>query len=279
MGSLLAAAASFIDARQSGGQWLLRIEDIDPPREVHGAADRILRQLESVGLVWDGSVLYQSTRLETYRDIARELLRKGLAFHCSCSRADIRQHAEPGRAINRYPGTCRGGPTQTGPTAARVLTDASPIRFDDRLQGPQEQDISAAGGDYVIQRRDGLPAYHLAVVVDDHAQGITDVVRGNDLLASTFVHCHLQRILGFHSPRYAHIPILVNARGDKLSKQTGAVPLELANPSQVVSQVLKYLGHEPPADLQGESPELIWHWAIAAVRLPSLFGGTTVQLP
>ena len=235
LGSLLAAAASFIDARQNGGEWYVRIEDIDPPRELAGAADLILRQLEAVGLTWDGPVLYQSRRREAYRAIVDSLLRSGGAFRCSCSRTAIRQHRDSGRLGTRYPGTCRQGPTQSGPTAVRVRTDASTICFEDRLQGAQHQNLGAIGGDYIIERRDGF-AYHLAVVVDDADQGITDVVRGADLLESTFLHCHLQALIGVGRPRYAHLPVLTNAAGKKLSEtnrrrgdrdtgpESGAVP-------------------------------------------------------
>ncbi len=278
LGSALAAAASFIDARQAGGEWLVRIDDIDPPREQPGAADAILRALEQLGLSWDGPVLYQSTRHEAYRAGVEQLLRQGLAFRCSCSRAEIRRHADSGPHGRRYPGTCRGGPAQRGPTAVRALTNSISIQFDDRFQGPQCEDLQSDRGDYVIQRRDGLPAYHLAAVIDDDAQGITDVVRGADLLAATFAHCHLQGLLQLKQPRYGHIPLLVNGRGEKLSKQTGAAPLDLSEPSTVVRRVLACLGWEPPRELRKEPPSVLWQWAIGSASTQKLMGRSIIRL-
>ena len=277
MGSLLAAAASFIDARQAGGEWLVRIEDIDPPREVPGAADAILTALEALGLRWDGTVVYQSSRQPAYAALVDDLLARGLAFRCSCSRKQIRAHPESGPNGTRYPGTCREGPVADTATAVRVVTDAKPVRFDDRFQGLQSRDLQAWGGDYIILRRDGLPAYHLAVVVDDAAQGITDVVRGADLLESSLVHCHLQQLLGLPQPRYGHIPVLLNRQGQKLSKQTGAAPLRLEDPSAVISATLGYLGAPPPRDLAGAPPDVLWQWAIGAIKLESLVGQANLE--
>ncbi len=277
MGSLLAAAASFIDARQAGGEWLVRIEDIDPPREVPGAADAILKALEMLGLGWDGPVVYQSTRRPAYAALVDDLLARDLAFPCSCSRKQIRAHPDSGPAGTRYPGTCRQGTAANAATAVRVRTDAKPVHFDDRFQGSQRRDLQAWVGDYIIFRRDGLPAYHLAAVADDAAQGITDVVRGADLLESSLVHCHLQRHLGLPQPRYGHIPVLLNRQGQKLSKQTGAAPLRLEDPSAVISATLAYLGARPPDDLAGAPPAALWEWAIGAIKLESLTGQANLQ--
>jgi glutamyl-Q tRNA(Asp) synthetase len=272
LGSLMAAAVGFLDARQNHGEWLVRIEDIDPPRETAGAADLILRQLDALGLTWDGPVLYQSTRREAYQARIDTLIRSGQAFRCSCSRSDIRMHPGSGPLGSRYPGTCREGPTRRRPVSVRARTDSALIEFDDRFQGRQQQNLAIERGDYVIQRRDGLPAYHLAVVVDDDYQQITDVVRGIDLLDSSFAHLHLQGLLGVAHPRYAHLPVLVDAAGDKLSKQTGAAPVSFEDPAGAICQILAYLGAPPPAEIRQERPEQIWRWAIGAVHLTKLGG-------
>jgi glutamyl-Q tRNA(Asp) synthetase len=277
VGSLLAAAASFIDARQAGGEWLVRIEDIDPPREVPGAADAILKALEILGLNWDGTVVYQSTRRPAYAALVDDLLARDLAFPCSCSRKQIRAHPDSGPAGTRYPGTCRQGAAGNAATAVRARTDAAPVHFDDRFQGLQRRDLRAWCGDYIILRRDGLPAYHLAAVADDAAQGITDVVRGADLLEYSLVHCHLQRLLGVSQPRYGHVPVLLNSQGQKLSKRTGAAPLQLEDPSAVISATLDYLGARPPGDLDGAPPAVLWEWAIDAIKLTNLTGQASLQ--
>ena len=180
LGSLLTAVASYLHARQTRGEWLVRIEDIDPPREVPGAAAAILRTLEAFELEWDRPVLYQSSRLDAYRAIAEQLLASGSAFRCRCSRSEIRAGNDTPSA--RYPGTCRTRQVPPGDAAIRVRVDPGLVAVDDGLQGNTEVDLSASSGDYVIVRRDGLPAYHLAVVVDDAEQGVTTVVRGVDLL-------------------------------------------------------------------------------------------------
>ena len=193
VGSLATAVASYLHARQSRGEWLVRIEDIDPPREVPGAADEILRTLEAFELEWDRTVLYQSARLEAYAAAANQLLADGRAFRCRCSRSEIRA-ANDGES-GRYPGTCRDLRVPRGDAAVRVRVDAGLVIFDDGLQGTIETDLLATLGDYVVVRRDGLPAYHLAVVLDDAEQGVTTIVRGIDLLDSTAAHVHLQGVL------------------------------------------------------------------------------------
>jgi glutamyl-Q tRNA(Asp) synthetase len=259
VGSLATAVASYLHARQARGQWLVRIEDIDPPREVPGAAGDILRTLEAFELEWDGDVVFQSTRLEVYRDVAQSLLGAGLAFRCRCSRSEIRagNDGQPGR----YPGTCRERQLAAGDAAVRVRVEFGNLTLADELQGPSETDLAATTGDYVIVRRDELPAYHLAVVVDDAAQGITNVVRGIDLLDSTPVHCHLQRMLKLPTPRYCHLPVVVNARGQKLSKQTGASAVTADEPG-VAAEVLRMLGLAIPNELTRERPRVLWQWAI-----------------
>jgi len=244
MGSLIAAAASWLDARAAGGRWLVRIEDLDRPRAVPGAADEILRALERVGLGWDGEVVYQSRRDALYREALDKL--RSHTYWCSCTRREIADSslglATDGAHI--YPGTCRSRRAPEG-RALRIRTEREEIRFHDRLQGAQSQVLERDIGDFVLYRADGLYAYQLAVVVDDAAQGVTDVVRGADLLDSTPRQIYLQRLLGVPMPRYLHVPVAVNAAGEKLSKQTGAAPIELS--FQSVRTALRFLG-QPDAE-------------------------------
>lgn len=265
LGSLITAIASFLHARQADGEWLVRIEDIDPPREALGASDAILRALEAYELHWDRSVLYQSSRIDAFREAAKRLLDRGSAYHCSCSRKALR---EANISMDRYPGFCREKRSHVGPTAVRMRVDRPISTFEDGIRGPVA--ATAPLGDYVIYRRDGLPAYHLAVVLDDAAQGITDVVRGRDLLESTFAHCHLQGSLGLPSPRYYHLPVLVDADGVKLSKQTGAAPINLDKPSVLASTCLRLLGLDPPRELESARPSILWSWARNHLDLASL---------
>lgn len=267
LGSLTTAVASYLHARQAGGEWLVRIEDIDPPREVPGASDDILRTLEAFDLHWDGPVLYQSQRHEHYAVAAQRLLRQGLAFRCSCSRSALR---EAGAERGPYPGTCRTSPTHEHETALRVLVDAGLERFVDGLQGEIVADLAATTGDYVIWRRDDLPAYHLAVVTDDAVQGVTTVVRGSDLIEPTAVHLHLQRMLGLRAPQYFHTPVVLNASGQKLSKQTGAVAVQPADRAAVARRVLELLGAAVPNELAGSAPRDLWRWAIEYWRIENL---------
>jgi glutamyl-Q tRNA(Asp) synthetase len=258
IGSLVTAVASFLHARQAGGRWFVRIEDIDPPREVAGAADAILRTLEAFGLEWDGPVLYQSSRFAAYEAAAEQLLAAHAAFRCDCSRSAIR--AGNDAQSSRYPGTCRDK-RLTGPdTAVRALVLPGNVRFADALQGVVTTDLAATIGDYVIVRRDGLPAYHLAVVIDDAEQLVTSVVRGVDLLDSTPAHVHLQAALGLPSPAYYHLPVVVNAAGQKLSKQTGATAVTPNSATAVT--ILELLGAGVPQALRGERPAALWQWAL-----------------
>ncbi|HJR69491.1 MAG TPA: tRNA glutamyl-Q(34) synthetase GluQRS [Gammaproteobacteria bacterium] len=259
LGSLATAVASYLHARRARGQWLVRIEDIDPPREVPGAADDILRTLEAFELEWDGEVVFQSTRLAVYRDVALSLLAAGLAFRCRCSRSEIRagNDGQPGR----YPGTCRERRLPAGDAAIRVCVEPGTLTLADELQGPSETDLAATTGDYVVMRRDELPAYHLAVVVDDAEERVTNVVRGVDLLDSTPVHCHLQRALKLPTPQYCHLPVVVHAHGQKLSKQTGAAAVTGREPG-LAAELLRWLGVGVPNELTRERPRVLWEWAI-----------------
>jgi glutamyl-Q tRNA(Asp) synthetase len=270
IGSLAAAVASFLDARQHSGEWLVRIEDIDPPREMPGAAAGILRTLERFDLQWDRSVLYQSSRLAAYRDAAAALLLAGRAFRCSCTRSELRDGSK-GSGL-RYPGTCRTRTRHQRPTAVRVRVDPGIQTMTDELQGGRSVDLGATSGDYVIVRRDGLPAYHLAVVVDDAAQGVTHVVRGLDLLEATFAHLHLQGALGLARPHYCHLPVIVNSLGQKLSKQSKAAAVDALDRSAAAGRVLGYLGAAPPRELVGAPPAVLWQWAIGCWSPAALRG-------
>jgi glutamyl-Q tRNA(Asp) synthetase len=259
-GSLLAAVASYAEAKARSGAWLLRIEDIDPPREPPGADKVILEAIEAYGFEWDGEVTYQSDFTPRHQQLVEELLASGKAFPCSCSRRDLAD-AERGPLGAIYPGTCRTGPVSAD-TAIRLRTDNSLIEFVDRLQGRYGQRLESESGDFIIRRRDGLIAYHLAVVADDHDQGITEVVRGIDLLDSTPRHIWLQRQLGFWTPAYMHIPVAVNADGQKLSKLTGAAGIDAANPGPVLWAAFDALCQTPPAALSGAPVSELWDWAI-----------------
>jgi glutamyl-Q tRNA(Asp) synthetase len=278
-GSLLTAVASFLHARQAGGDWLVRIEDIDPPRELPGAAASILRTLESMDLHWDGPVLYQSSRLDAYAAVAASLAERGLAFECSCTRSELRAFAEKrGELTSAYPGTCRQRQHHTRPTALRMRVDARGTPFRDALQGAVDGDVLLGMGDYVIRRRDGLPAYHLAVVVDDAWQGVSTIVRGNDLLESTAAQRHLQQALDLPAPDYFHVPVIVGADGRKLSKQTGALPVDGRDRSESAAQALALLGAPPPDELRGAPPQLLWEWARDHWRIGDLTGVKALRL-
>jgi glutamyl-Q tRNA(Asp) synthetase len=256
-GSLVAALASWLDARANGGRWLVRIEDLDAPRNVAGAAEGILGQLARCGLVADEPPARQSARTVLYEDALERLLRQGRAFACGCSRKDLALAAAPqgGRARHEelvYPGTCRNGLHGKTARSYRLRTDlaadggpAAPIAWHDRRLGPRLEDVAASVGDFVLRRADGVWAYQLAVVVDDAAQGVTDVVRGEDLAGNTARQILLQRQLGVPTPRYLHTPLVLSASGEKLSKQTGARPLALERPLDDLASAAAVLGVAP----------------------------------
>ena len=253
-GSLVAALASWLDARANDGRWLVRIEDLDAPRNVAGAAEGILGQLARCGLVADEPPLRQSARTAGYEAALDRLLRQGNAFACACSRRDLALAAAPqgGRARHEelvYPGTCRSGLHGKPARSFRLRTDlapdggpAAPIAWVDRRLGPRIEDVAASVGDFVLRRADGVWAYQLAVVVDDAAQGITDVVRGEDLAGNTARQILLQGQLGVPTPRYLHTPLVLAANGEKLSKQTGALPLALEQPLDDLASAAAVLG-------------------------------------
>jgi glutamyl-Q tRNA(Asp) synthetase len=262
-GSIVAAVGSFLEARSRGGEWLVRMEDLDPPRVVAGAADDILRALEACGMQWDGAVLRQSARSDTYHAALHRLREKGLVYPCACSRRDIADSAVAGFEGPVYPGTCRAGmPPGRSARAQRVNTRGANAAFDDALQGPVAHDLEKEFGDFVLYRADDVYAYQLAVVVDDAEQGVTDVVRGADLLASTPRQIYLQQLLGLPQPHYAHLPVAVNAAGEKLSKQTFAAPIDAANPQSALAAALEFLGQHPPREFTRASVREIWDWAL-----------------
>lgn len=263
-GSLVAAVASYLDARAHGGEWLLRIEDVDLTRTVPGAADGILRTLEGFGLEWDGRVLVQSQRLDLYRAALVSLQRGDYAYPCACSRREIAACSPPtsvdGGLI--YPGICRRGLADGRAARAwRMRVADDEISFDDRVQGRVRQNLERAVGDFILLRADGQFAYQLAVVVDDAAQGVNAVVRGVDLLASTPRQIWLQQRLGLPTPTYAHLPVVTNAVGEKLSKQTRAKAVDPSEGSEVVAAVLRFLGHPVPQELSRGPLTDIWRWA------------------
>lgn len=263
-GSLVAALGSYLAARAAGGRWLLRIDDIDRPRVEPGAADIILRTLEHHGLEWDGPVLYQSTRDEDYAAALDKLRGTGQAFPCACTRLEIADGGIHGVEGPVYPGTCRSGlPAGREARTWRLGVDDSRICFDDEAQGRHCQVLARDIGDFVIRRADGLFAYQLATVVDDAWQGVTHVVRGADLLMSTPRQIWLQRCLGLPTPHYLHLPVAVDPGGHKLSKQTGAPPVDDTRANATLWDALVFLDHAPPADLRNDSPHALVHWAIA----------------
>ncbi len=244
-GSLVAALASYMQARAANGKWLLRMDDLDAPREQPGAADQILRALDRLGFEWDGPVLRQSARVARYGAAIEDLAQRGFAYGCACTRKELEDSALAIDGSRIYPGTCRRGiVTGERARAVRLRTHAAPIGFVDRIQGSIEQRVEREIGDFVLLRADGIYAYQLAVVLDDMDQAVTEVVRGADLLDSTARQIHLQRILGAPTPRYAHVPVAINAAGEKLSKQSGALPLDLADPQRELARVRQFLGQD-----------------------------------
>lgn len=260
-GSLFTAVASYLDARAHEGRWLVRMEDIDPDREQPNAAQSILNTLEKIGLEWDGDIWFQSTRTGQYEQAVQQLLKAHNAFYCTCSRKQI---AASG-TLN-YPGTCRyclyPSPPPNQPYAIRIKVPNKPVQFHDLIQGHQQRNLTQTSGDFVIKRKEGLYAYHLAVTLDDADQQITHIVRGHDLLESTFYHRYLQQLMKLPTPIYAHVPVLVNTDGQKLSKQTFATPIPTDTPSSCLLLCLQQLGLSPPALLKHHSPKIILDWAI-----------------
>ena len=264
-GSLVAAVGSYLAARSAGGEWLLRMEDVDQARCSQAAADGILVTLEAFGFEWDGPVLVQSRRSERYRQALSQLQAAGRVFPCVCTRRELADSALT--AVDggqRYPGTCRNGlPPGRAARAWRLRVNDEEIAFVDQLRGEQRQQLERDVGDFILCRADGLFSYQLAVVVDDADQGISHIVRGADLLDSTPRQIWLQRCLGLPTPAYAHLPVALNRAGEKLSKQTRAPALDDRRPAPALVNALSFLGQTPPAELAAASPAEVWAWAVA----------------
>lgn len=269
-GSLVAAVASYCDARSRGGQWLLRIEDVDTTRRVEGVSEQIIQTLQRYGFIWDSEIIYQSQRTDLYQQALNLLRDQGLAYPCTCSRKEIADsstlHGIEG-AI--YPGTCLQHAVKPDvPVAWRLKTSDTAIGFDDLIQGHLQHNMAKDIGDFVVKRADGLFSYQLAVVVDDALQGVTHVVRGADLLNSTTRQIYLQQLLGYTTPVYAHIPLVMNAEGQKLSKQTLATALPSDNIMDVMVAAFRFLPYLPtPPSLS--SVHDLWQWAIDHWQLNS----------
>lgn len=264
-GSLIAAVASYLDAKANRGKWLVRMEDLDPLREPAGAADQILEQLEDLELEWDGDILYQSSRLDYYGEALNELSNRNLCFHCDCTRSRIKSLGSV------YDGYCRNRIIPQGKEfAVRVITDGRNIEFRDLVQGVYKQNIEAEIGDFVISRKDKLFAYQLAVVADDAFQNITHVIRGYDLIDSTPRQIYLQELFDFPTPIYGHIPVIVDSQGNKLSKQHFSAPIDAKNGSQLIYHAFVFLGLSPPEFSKSASvkEQLKWgieNWNVQAV--------------
>ncbi|HEX8988655.1 MAG TPA: tRNA glutamyl-Q(34) synthetase GluQRS [Rhodocyclaceae bacterium] len=261
-GSLVAALGSCLEARVRQGEWLLRMEDVDEPRCSPGAAEDMLRTLERLGFEWDGEVMVQSRRKARYGELLERLKAAGLAYPCGCTRRELADSALAPDGAAIYPGTCRNGlPAGKSPRAWRLRVGEAVVDFEDAIQGRVHQELGTEVGDFVLLRADGYFAYQLAVVADDADQGITHVVRGADLLDSTARQIRLQRCLAFPTPGYAHLPVAVNGRGEKLSKQTLAAAVDERAPAEALCAALRFLGQEPPPGL-GDAAA-VWGWALA----------------
>lgn len=273
-GSMVAAIGSYLDAKHHRGTWLLRMEDLDTPRCVPGAADDILRTLEAFGLHSDEPILYQNQRTAAYEEALLKLQASGAVYPCCCTRKEIADSALNGIEGPVYPGTCRNGiPAGREGRVWRVRTNNETVEFDDALQGHISQRLESQIGDFVVKRADGLFAYQLAVVVDDEYQGITHIVRGADLLASTPRQIHLQRLLGLPTPHYMHLPVAVNEAGEKLSKQTLAAPVDASQPVATLLRILDFLRQRPPGVSASSDVRTVLDWAIQnwdATKLPGI---------
>ncbi|MGJ0516261.1 MAG: tRNA glutamyl-Q(34) synthetase GluQRS [Methylomicrobium sp.] len=261
LGSLYTALASYLDARARRGRWLLRIDDIDTPRNVPGAVGSILATLDAYGLHWDGPVFYESEHLADYEQALAELQREGLLYPCTCSRKMLAEL--PGRH-DIYPGLCRNrAAVPSGQLyALRIKSDGRDIRFEDRLQGAICQNLAAEHGDFILRRKEGIVSYQLACVIDDHLQGVTHAVRGFDLVDSTPKQIYLQQLLGMPTPSYLHMPIIIDNHGYKLSKQTLAEAVTMRNTPAVMFKLLELLKQKPPLGLKQASCSEMLEWAV-----------------
>ena len=279
-GSLVAAVASYCEAKANQGKWLVRMEDLDKPREVKGAAETILRSLDAFGFEWDGEIVYQSKRAELYAEALTTLKNQDLIYPCTCTRKEIADSSTKlGIDGVIYPKTCLHRPVKPNlPYSQRIQTNASKITFNDAIQGEISQNLSKQVGDFVLIRADGLFAYQLAVVVDDAAQGVTHIVRGADLLDSTPRQIYLQQRLNLPTPHYAHVPVACNLADEKLSKQTLAEPIDMRLSGQLICSALSFLGQLPPVEIKNADLNDIWHWAIANWALTKVPKQRKIQL-
>lgn len=270
-GSVVAAVASYLQAKSQNGQWLVRIDDIDPPREQSGACDSILKTLELLGLHWDGEVLFQRHRQDAYQEALDLLSSKKLIYRCNCSRKQLRG--------NVYPGTCRlKEHSSEQQHALRIITNQTPVNFNDGIQGHVQQNLENDVGDFIVRRADDLIAYHIAVVVDDAWQGITEIVRGADLLDVTSRQIYLQRILNVPTPAYAHIPAAVDADGKKLSKQHHARPVNDDQPETTLFLALEFLGQQPDEVLLQGNVEEIIQWGVKNWSMKNVPEKATIEI-
>lgn len=269
-GSLLAATASYLQARSQDGEWWLRIEDIDPPREVEGASKQILKILKDYGFCWD-NLSYQSKRLERYQHYYEELISRDLVYDCGCTRKQIAfNNIESNKPSGFYPGNCREGLKGKIARSVRLKIPQTPISIKDAIQGEHQICLAQTSGDFIIKRTDGYFSYQLAVAIDDSEQKMTQIVRGYDLHESSFQQNLIQQMLQQHQPTFAHIPIAVDHLGDKLSKQSSAKELTTESPQNVLWHALNCLNQAPPQELKSQSLPQLWRWGIKNWRLDKI---------
>ncbi len=262
-GTMLAAIGSYLQARSKQGEWHVRIDNIDPPREIPGSADSMLCTLESYGLHWDGPIVYQSQCQDRYRDALHELKLNNLIYDCGCSRREIESVAKIGPNGMVYPGICRNGLAKgKSARAIRLLTESCLIMLTDQIQGEYSLNIEREVGDYVIRRADGPYAYHLATVVDDALDGFTEIVRGRDLLGITPQQIYLQLQLGYVTPDYAHLPLIVDSQGRKLCKHSEAQAVDDLAKNDVLKDIFDALGLPVETEILNSPNEILWAWAI-----------------
>jgi len=273
LGSLYTALGSFLSARSQQGRWLVRMDDLDTPRNMPGADSHILATLEAFGLQWDGAVMYQSHCLNDYQERLRQLEQGGWLYPCVCSRKILSQLSG-----DIYPGTCRDLANPAPPYALRIKTDGRAIAFTDGLQGTRRENLATGHGDFILKRRDGIIAYPFAVVIDDYLQQVTQIVRGVDLLAVTPRQIYLQQLLGFPTPSYMHLPVIVDATGAKLSKQNKAQAVGTDAPGQTLFLLLNGLGQTPPPEMKNAPVAEQLAWAIPHWRPLALTAKTVVAL-
>ncbi len=274
LGSLFTALASFLDARSHKGKWLLRIDDLDTPRNKEGSVDAILKTLEVFGLHWDGSVCYQNQHLDKYEDLLHQLEQNQLTYRCTCSRKSLAEMF-PDDSLNSkhsvYPGICRNKAIPVDTThAIRLKVEPYTLHFHDELQGLISHNLAEQYGDFILKRKDGIIAYQFAVVADDYLQGVNHVVRGCDLLEETPKQIYLQQLLGFPAPTYMHVPVIVDQQGYKLSKQTLATAVNTQSPNITLFGLLRLLKQNPPDSLFGASVSELLGWAIIHWRTDEL---------